>query len=132
MCRLLDSSSVAPVFQCQKKADEQGDRQWPGTGKREKKKGGSQVACSQHAGRRMELDKLDLIRVTVTGRNGRRWGMGRHPERADAKQSRAAGQLFKPKKMQGDRGEEDMLRLQPECPSTVPPLYYSPPGRDGR
>jgi len=61
----------------------------------EKKKRGLQVACSQHAGRRMELDKLDLPpSMSETDHDRRRWGMGRHPKREI--QSRAPGQLFKP------------------------------------
>lgn len=76
----------------------------------EKKKGGSQVACSQHAGRRMELDKLDLIRVTVTGREDRRrrWGNGEAPRKGRCKAGRQASCLSQ-KKMQvieERRGEE--------------------------
>lgn len=100
----------------------------------EKKKGGSQVACSQHAGRRVELDKLDLIRVTVTGRNGTGGGGGEWGGTGTQKgemQSRAAGQLFKPKKCRVIEERRICSVSNPNAPAQFLHYITAPPGGMG-
>lgn len=114
------SCITASVFQWQKKSwinNQQGDKQWPFL-LSQKRKRGLQVACNQHAGRRLELDKLDLLPLMSKSdhdtRGGGEWG---GTQKADAKHP---GQLFKPN---AGAWEEDMLHLQSECSAQF--LHYS-------
>jgi hypothetical protein len=92
-----------------------------------------QPACRENR-RRVELDKLDLIRVTVTGRNGTGGGGGEWGGTGTQKgemQSRAAGQLFKPKKCRVIEERRICSVSNPNAPAQFLHYITAPPGGMG-